>query len=219
MTDLRRLDNLAMIDSQSISFEAVPELSLPERISLVASPATEILPLKAGNAMGLDAAEERVVRELERFFRTGPFEFDFTGDIEVEGTAALIIDSEVPILNMIIWEFDVFDSAGNVVTVTLDDETGVILKMIYRRWRTGSYMSDNRNSFMAVATDEELHSAAQSLADMMADYYRALILLADYEFSGSLSYYRADLYTGEAVVPMFGVVRAISFTINERPPY
>jgi len=50
----------------------------------------------------------------------------------------------------------------------------------------------------------------------MTAYYGFDVELADYQFSGSLSYYKAEIIDGGLVVPMYGVVRATGFTINER---
>jgi len=216
ITDSRRLDNLVLIDSQSVSFDSVPELSLPDRIALVANKNTELLAVTTSNTMNFGAAERRAVRELTRFFRDGPFELDCHELTVEEGAATLIIDTAVPTNNMIIWELTLVDPSDNSVTVTIDDEIGVILKIIYRRGRRSPDSADTGNMTPPAPTDEELYSAALSLTKMMVDYYGLPIELADYEFSGSVSFYKAYLSGGGEVIPMFGVVRANSFTMNER---
>jgi len=224
ITDSRRLDSLVLIDSQSISFDSVPELGLSERIALVANLGTEILALRSGNNMGLDAAENRAARELARFFRNSLFELNFYELTIEEGAAAFIIDPADPALNMIVWELTMIDLSGNAVTVTIDDETGIILKLIYRQGRRVLHPDGGRpdgGSFswtteMPVLSNEELRYAAQSLVEMMTEYYGQSVVLGDYEFAGSVSYYRADLLSDGPAIPMYGVVRAMNFSMNER---
>ena len=214
VTDMRRLDSLTMIDSQSISFDFTSELSLPARLALAASPNTERLPVKTGNSMDEETAASRAAHELARFFRGAEFGLDYSQLSVAEGSAALIIDTVAPAQNMIVWEFDMFDPVGNSVAVTIDDETGVIVRLIY-------ILSD-RSGFRTAwesyrtTTDGQLLYAAQSLTEMMTGYYGMTVELSDYEFSGDLSFYRADIENGGLVVPMYGVVRATNFTMNER---
>jgi len=210
VTDSKRLENLIMVDSQSISFDSAPELDLPERLTLIANPNTEILPLKTGNAMDADAAKLRINQELERLFLGSPFQFDFRGHTVEESLASLVIDSKVPTHNMIVWELVLIDSSENSVTATLDDETGLILKLIYKLGNKGNAI------IVTGSSDDAFYSAAQSLAEMMKKYYGFPVTLADYEYSKKLAYYRADLFGGGRVIPMYGAVRASSFTINER---
>ena len=212
VTDLRRLDSLTLIDSQSISFDFSPELSLPERIALTASPYTERLPVITGNSMQEETAGARAARELARFFGGGPFELDYSELSFDEGSAVLIIDAAAPEQNMIIWEFELQDPAGNTVTVAIDDETGIIVRLIYVLGGSGPIMETE--TFRS--QDERFFAAANNLADMMKSYYGVPVELADYQFSGSLSYYRADIDNGGQIIPMYGVVRAMNFTMNER---
>jgi len=210
VTDMRRLDNLAMIDSDRISFEASPDLSLLERIALAANSNTEKLPLKTGNAMDVEAAKERALQELERFYSRDAFRFEFSEHIVEESTASLVIDTMEPALNMIVWELILVDPSENVLTVTIDDETGVILRLVHR-------LVNADQQIAASALDDELHMTAQMLADMMTAYYGLTVELGDYLFSGHLSYYRADISDRRGlIIPMYGVVRASSFTMNER---
>ena len=216
ITDSRRMDSLIMVDSQSTSFDTAAELALPERIALAANPQTEILPMKTGKAMDADTAKERVDRELARLFYNSPFRFDFNGYTVEESAAALVIDAAVPTLNMMIWELMLQDRSENTVTVALDDETGLILRLIYR-------FGGDRDDFLVEAgandpSDDAFYPTARSLAEMMREYYGLAVTLADYELGGnsSMAYYRADLFGGNRIIPMYGVVRATSFTINER---
>jgi len=212
-TDSRRLDNLVMIDSVSISFDSTPELTLHERIALVASRNTEMLPLKTGNAMDFDAAKEATVSELTRFFRGSPFRFDTRGHVVEDGAAALVIDAAVPEFNLRIWEFILVDRAGNKVTVTIDDETGLILRMIYKLSDSGGSLTGDEPSG---SSNSVFHDSALKLTEMMKEYYGHNLTLADYHYSGNIAYYRADLFGGSRVIPMYGAVRAASFTIHER---
>jgi len=218
ITDSRRLDNLVLIDSQSVSFDSVQELSVPERLALVANKNTEYMAVTTSNYMNFGAAERRAVRELARFFRGGPFELDYSELTVEEGAATLVIDAAVPTNNIIIWELILVDPSDNTVTVTIDDEIGVILKIIYRRGRRNPDSGEASNTMPPASSDEELHAAALSLAEMMMDYYGYPVELADYEYGGSLSWYKAYLSggVGIGVIPMFGVVRANGFTMNER---
>lgn len=220
ITDSRRLDNLVMIDSQSVNFETAPELALPERIALVASPTTELLALKTGKVMDFETAGGRVVAELVRFFTGGPFKFAADKSVMEECTAAFVIDSENPSINIIVWEIVLSDLYGNVVNVTMDDETGMILKLIYR-FGSGGRLPDGAQGPSAGIgqTDEEFRAAALRLTEMMASYYGLTITLADYKFSGSLAYYRADISGDKELIPMYGVVRASDFTMNEKLLY
>ena len=213
VTDLGRLDNLIMIDSQSVGVHSTQELAKTERIALAASPNTEILSLKTGNEMGIDEAKETTSKELANFFGDGPFQFDFSEYTVVEGVAALIIDAKVPTLNMIVWEFALVDRLGNTVTVMIDDETGMILKLIYGYGDMNDYPNATESQG---SLDEQFYATARSLTEAMKEYYGLLVTLADYEFSDSMAYYKAEIISGNRIIPMYGVVRATSFTMNER---
>lgn len=213
VTDMHRLNNLVLVDSQRISFDTAPELSLAERISLAANAGAEVLPLNTGSAMNSETAEERASAEIARFFRGGAFDFNYNYIQINEGVPSLIIDTMAPTNYMIVWEFDIIDDSGNSVTLILDDEIGVIVRLIYR--------IGNRDNAMITeghfqSQDELFHTAARRLSEMMTAYYGVSVVLGDYQFSGSLSYYRLDITEGGLVIPMYGVVRATSFTINER---
>ena len=210
VTDMRRLDNLAMVASERISFEAAPDLSLLERIALASNSNTENLPLKTGNAMDEEAAKEKALQELERFYSQDAFRFEIRELAVEESTASLVIDTMEPALNMIVWELVLADPSENIVTVTIDDETGVILRLVHR-------LASAESQAISRPLDDELHTTAQMLVDMMTAYYGLAVELGDYLFSGSLSYYRADVTDRRGVIiPMYGVVRARSFTMNER---
>jgi len=213
VTDMRRLDNLVMIDSQRASFDASPELALNERISLAASSNTEMLPLSTGNYMDNETAGEIAVQEITRFFRGGSFELDYEELSFDDGSAALVIDSIVPTRNMIIWEFLMHDPAGNSVSVTIDDETGLIVRIVYRLGNRNDPMFEQ---WTTGTPDDVFFIAARILTEMMTEYYGQAVILADYQFSGNLSYYRADMSGGGITISMYGVVRASSFTMNER---
>ena len=213
ITDMRRLDNLVLIDSQRINFDTAPELSLAERISLAANRGAEILPLNTGNTMDSETAEARAIAEVTRFFHGGVFDFNYNNVQASEGLPSLIIDTLAPTNYMIIWEFEIIDNLGNFVTIILDDEKGVIVRLIYR-------LGSGSNSLIYVghfeSQDELFFVAAKRLSEMMTIYYGQNVALGDYQFSGSLSYYRLDMSESGVVIPMYGVVRATSFTINER---
>ena len=218
ITDSRRLDNLITIDtidSQSISINSTPGLALYERIALVANPKTEILPINAGYSMEYDDAKEKAEVELARFLSGSPFQFSFSGCTVEESAAALVVDTAVPTLNLIIWEFVLLDSSENKVTVTIDDETGLILRLIYRLGNKNDSLTEISKQG---SSDDRFNSVAQSLADMMGEYYGLRVRLADYQLSGngSIAYYRADVFGGNRIVPMYGAIRATNFTMNER---
>jgi hypothetical protein len=151
--------------------------------------------------------------ELEKLFEDGPFRFDFDGYSVNEGGAALVIDeSTTPPLSAIVWELELSDESKNTISLTLDDETGFILKLIYR-------LGNKDNSLIESGTgslDQRCYSVARGLADMMRKYFGFSVTLGDYQFRGSIAYYRADIFGGGRAIPMFGVIRATSFTLNER---
>jgi len=211
--DGRRFDNLTMIDSQSISFDAAPELGLFGRLTIVANSNTEVLPLKSGNVMDPDAASERVVKELKRFSENKALRLDYSKYVLEESEALLVVDSLIPTHSLIVWQMTLADPSGDAVTVVIDDETGVILRLVQRRLSAVDFVIASKSP---EPTDEELYAAAQSLTEMMTVYYGFAVLLADYEYSGSLSYYKAEITDGWFVIPMYGVVRATGFTMNER---
>ena len=219
ITDSRTLGNLVTIDSQSMSFETSQELDLPGRIAFVASPNTENLPLKTGQVMDNDAARERAKSEVERFFADGLFKFAFEKQYVEECSAAFVIDTANPSVNIIVWELAISDPAGNSVYVIIDDETGVILKLIYRLGSGGAMAEGSGAASGSGRLDEEFRAIATALAEMMTSYYSLPVTQADYEFSGSMAYYRNDMFGGGDVVPMYGVVRATDFTMNEKLMY
>jgi len=216
VTDSRRLNNITMIDSQSIVIDSIPALSLSERIVLTANPNSELLAWKTGNVMDLEAAERRAVLELSRFFRGGPFRFDFHSCTVEESSAVFIIDPEVPTASIVVWELTLVDERDNSAMLTIDDETGVILKIIYKQGLNNQTGAGAGDAPANVITDEELYETAQKLTEMMNEYYSLSISLADYYNRGSFSYYRADIDEQSRTIPMFGVVRATSFTMNEK---
>ena len=220
ITDSRRLDNYVMTDTQSISFDAAPDLDLLDRLSLVASPNTETMPLKTAQVMTISQAYEIAVKELKSLLRGSPIDFDFYAHSADECSAAFIIDADDPSVNMIIWELELTDLAGNILVVTMDDETGTILKLIYRWGETeidGPGFSNKEVGFGN--TDKEFYDTVYRMSINMAEYYGLPVALADYQYSGSLAYYRADMYGGSQVISMFGVVRSTSLTMNEKLSY
>jgi len=118
---------------------------------------------------------------------------------------------------MVVWDMTLIDPSENTVMVTVDDEMGMILRLVVR-WRTGGVtLTETGASANSAPSDAELYTAALSLAELMTDYYKLPVELADYLFSESFSYYKAEISGGRAyVTPMYGVVRATGFTMNER---
>jgi len=216
VTDSGRLNNITLIDSQSIIFEALPKLSMPERLELVANPNTEMVVWKSGNVMDAEAAEKRAILELTRFFSGSMYNFNFK-DYSVEDNVTLfIIDPQEPTVNLIVWELTLIDSNENNANIIIDDETGYIMKIVFRQGRASRNLPGVDETQPATATDEDLYAKASNLTELMSAYYGLSISLADYHYSGSISYYKAEIHDHGRIIPMFGVVRASSFTLNER---
>jgi len=217
VTDMRRFDNLILIDTQSIRFDSAPELSLLDRLLIAANTSTESLPLKTGNVMDGDAAAECVLRELERFSRLSPWDVDYSGYAVEESTASLMIDTMIPTLNMVVWDLTLTDTSDNTIMVTVDDEMGIILRLVVR-WRSGNVtMTGADSSGASTPSDAELYNVAQVLTEMMTDYYGLHVELADYLFSETFSYYKAEIADSRiSSIPMYGIIRANGFTMNER---
>ena len=218
IADSGRFENLIMIDSQSISFDSAPELGIPDRIALIANSGAEIMPLISGNAMDEEKAGATAIREFTRLLLGGPFDFDFRTCKVEECASAFVIDTVNPSLNMIVWELTLSDAPDNKAILTVDDETGMILKIILRQAVRNQNTAAENNASQQSLTNEELLKNALSLTELMKEYYSLPIILGDYYFNGSYSYYRADLPDGGRVIPMFGVVRSTGFTMNERVP-
>jgi len=223
VTDMRILDNLIIVDTPSISFDAAPELGLLDRLALAANSNTELVPLITGNIMDADAAAERVYLELERLARLNPWEVDFNEYVIGESSASLVIDTMIPALNMVVWDFIMTDPSENAVTVTVDDDTGVILRLVFKLGVGGLSLIEAESagkpdlSEPQLPSDEAFSEIALSLTEMMADYYRHPVVLADYLFSESFSYYKAEISDSRNhTIPMYGVVRTTGFTMNER---
>ena len=217
ITDRRRLDNITTIDSQSVVFNSIPSLSLVDRLTLVANPNAELIAWKSGNVMDAESAERKAIQEFSRFLRDSQYEFDFFSCSAAEISAVFIIDTENPAVSMIVWELILTDKRENMATVTVDDETGVIIKIIYREGRSAQNGTGTGNQSIE-HIDETLRDSAFGLVKLMAEYYDMEITLADYQIraNGGLSYYRGDLTSGSMILPMFGVVRASGFSMNER---
>ena len=214
--DARKLDHIVTIGAQSISFDAAPELSLSDRITLAASPKMESTTLATGQVMDTDAAKVKIVSELKKFFRDSPFVFKTDGCTIVDCTAVFIINTEDPSINMITWEFSLRDLNSCEVIAIIDDETGVILKLIYKQVSSaaGQAGSAAEESYSSIA--EKMYSNALQLVKMMTSYYGQSVGLGDYQHGTDLMYYRADMYSGPSFIPMYGVVRPNGFTMNER---
>ena len=217
VTDMRRFDNLIILDTQSIIFDPAPELSLLDRLLIAANTSTESLPLKTGNVMDGDAATECVFRELERFSRLSPWDVDYSSYVVEESSASLMIDTMIPTLNMVVWDLTLTDTSDNTILVTVDDEMGVILRLVVR-WRSGNInMTGSVPSGASAPSDAELYNVALILAEMMTDYYGLPVELADYLFSETFSYYKAEIADSRiSSIPMYGIIRANGFTMNER---
>ena len=214
--DTRMLNNLATIDAQSISISTDPVLGLSQRIALAASPNTELWALTTGQVMEMETAKTRAAREIARFFRGGSDEF-VAGDYDVEdGSAVLVIDSEDTSVTLIMWEFKVFDRQKNEITITIDDETGMILKLIYQQGIAEPLPEESIGEKASGLSGDDLRDVALRLTEMMTAYYGLTIRLGDYQLGNNLAYYRADIYSGGPITPMYGVVRATGFTMNER---
>ena len=215
--DARMLDNLLIVNAQSISFETEPELSLPERIALAASQNTEMLYLATGKTMSMETAKAAAVRELSELFSFSSFEFSTDDCVVEDGTVAFIVEADNPSVNMIVWEFRVLDHNANEVIVTTDDETGFVMKLIYQQRRGALTYKESLEDGYPIDRDKT-YVIAMQIADMLTEYYGFPVRLGDYQLSSSIAYYRTDMYgRGEGlVIPMYGVIRESSFTINER---
>ena len=216
--DGRRLDNLILIEAQSMSFESAPDLNISKRIALSANPNADILALTTGQTMEREAAEKTAIRELAKFFSGTLFEFAYNGFTVEEGSALFVVDSEDPMVNIIIWEFRILDRNGNMVTMTIDDETGMILRLIYQKGSGYLAVASEAGTDASGLSDIEMLNIVTLLTKSMTSYYGIPVSMGDYYFGGSLAYYRADILgTGTFIpVPMYGVVRSTGFTMNER---
>lgn len=215
MADAGRLGNITTIDSQSVVYESKPTLSLPERLALAANPNAELIGWISGNVMDEAGAERKAILELNRFLRDSPYEFDFRAYTTQESSAIFIIDPELPTVNMVVWELTIADKADNTAIITIDDETGVILRIIFSQ--AGRSQNEAGGGGAAAGpTEEGLLADASSLVESMAEYYSLQIILADFANGRNRAYYRADITDSGRFVRMFGVVRATGFTMNER---
>jgi len=213
ITDMRRLDNLTRVDSEFIRLEAAPYLTISERLALAGNSNTNTMPLTTGLTMDSVEASAVARREITRFFSGGGFTLNYMTSTISDGIASFIIDRDQPSLYMIIWEFEMVDDLGNSVIAIIDDATGIIMRLIYRQGNGGRNLIDVPEN---TSTDEMLFIAARALAYMMNRYYELYVILADYNFATTLAFYRADVTEGSNVIPLYGVVRASSFTMNER---
>ena len=217
VTDMRRFDNLIIVDTQSVSFDAAPELGLLDRLAIAANTSTESLPLKTGNVMDGDAAAECAFQELERFSRLSPWETDFDSYVVEESAASLMIDTMIPTLNMVVWDLTLTDPSENTIMVTVDDEMGVILRLVVRLKAGSITTTGAKSSDTPAPSDMELFNVAKALTEMMTDYYGLPVELADYLFSETFSYYKAEISDSRVHnIPMYGVISANRFTMNER---
>jgi len=214
--DSRRLDSIISVEAKSISISADPILDLPQRIALVASPNTEMLALTTGRAMGTELAETRVIHELARCFRGNIFGFDANDCVVEDYSVLFAIDAKDPTANIIVWEFKIVDSSSNEVLVSIDDETGIILKLIYQLGNGGSFSAESGDEKPEGLAGDDIYTTALQLTKMMTEYYGKPVELGDYVLSGNIAYYRGDMYDAGEAISMYGVVRSNSFTMNER---
>ena len=214
--DARRLDNITTVEAPSISISADLSLNLPQRIALVASPNTEMLAITTGRAMGAEMANARALREIARFFRGSLFDFD-ADDCAVEDYSVMFaIDAEDPTANLIVWEFKIIDRNSNEALVSIDDETGLIIKLIYQLGDGAFSPAGRGEKKPSGPADDVIYETALQLTETMTAYYGMPVALGDYALSGNIAYYRAEMRGSWVAVPMYGVVRSSSFTMNER---
>ena len=214
--DARKLENLVVTDAQSILFSSDPELNLPGRIELAANSSTEVLALATGQVMERSTAESKAIEELAKLFGERTFEFVFDECIVEEGSSGFAVNSTDPSESMITWEFKILDRFDNEATVMIDDETGIILKLIYRRGNGVLNPRITEGANASLLSDEETRNIATQLTEMMTAYYGFPVGLGDYQFNGNIAYYMAYMSDGNSVIPLYGVVRATGFTMNER---
>ena len=208
--DRQSLGKLIITDSSSISYEATPDLPLTSQLRLMANTNAESAQLKTGKNMDSEAAFRKVMTELRWFDKGGELGFDYASCSATEIQAGFVIHTEDPSINMIIWLFQLVDAEGNTLAVVIDDETGLIMHMFYRR---GVTKAEPR--LAEGYGDAELEKFAYRLAELMNDYYGYDVSIKEYAFIGSLGYYNAELRSGETVIPLYGIVQESGFSINE----
>ena len=208
--DKQTLGKLIMTDSSSISYEAAPDLALTARLKLISSSSSESAALKNGKNMDRAAALRKVITELKRFDLAGEMGFIFDNCAAEEVQVGFVINTEDPSVNMIIWAFQLRDIDGRQIMVIIDDETGVILQMIYRHGDAPPKL--HPDGIIDVA---DMEKTANLLADMMTDYYGCPVNIKEYEQTGNLGYYNAEILSDGVLIPLYGIVRESGFTINE----
>jgi hypothetical protein len=175
-----------------------------------------MLALTTGQVMGTDTARTRAIRELDRFFKGGFCDFVVDNCTVESYSVMFVIDAEDPTSNIIVWEYKMVDRLSNEVIVSIDDETGMIIRLIYQLGKGTLHQAGSGGGSPTGMSEDDIRAAAAHISEMMTSYYGTPVRLGDFMLSGNIAYYRGDMYNAGAVIPMYGVVRANSFTINER---
>ena len=209
--DTQAIGKLNIEDSNSISVETNPEMTLSERLTLISISNSLSVPVKNGKKLNIVTSFDRVVADLKSVFVEDGLGFDFDKvTVDLQETL-LIIDADDPSINMLVWRFVLQSPSGETITLVMDDETGTILQLIYKFNQNSLIVSDKRPNLSA-----EFNEIGITLSQLLTDYYGVTVTLSEFELLGSLGFYKAELWESGLAIPMFGIIQNGSISINDR---
>lgn len=130
LKDKTTLGHVDVRNTQSVSFETKPELGIIDRLRMKNSSGS--LMLYNGKNMDAQEACQDVLTELGKFNSNALFDIDLQSCAMTYSSVEFLIDSSDPAKNVIVWNISLEDQSGNMVTASVDDETGILLSVNYR---------------------------------------------------------------------------------------
>lgn len=161
--DRQTVGRLDVIEG-SISYEAQSDLGIIDRLKMITSAAS--IPLDNGKKLDADTAYQRALTEIDKFNSKAIIDFNFSACKLIRDSVSFYIDAADPTKNMIVWNLTIQDE-GHTISVTVDDETGILLNLNYSR---DIPVVKTRSDMISLPSGTPLADPAV-MADSIADYY------------------------------------------------
>jgi hypothetical protein len=126
--DRQTIGELTITDGSGVSYETKSELKIIDRLKMMTE--ARRVDLDNGKNMDADAAYQSALEELGKFEDRGIIALDLESCRLSELRVAFFIDSSDPSKSMIVWDLYIQNGTYNI-NVAVDDETGVLLAMLF----------------------------------------------------------------------------------------
>ena len=173
--DMSIIGKMETSEAQNLRLEDSSDMSLIERMAMYAYN-YNIIELQTGRYLTSETVEDTVIRELQRLKLCSLIGFDYGSSYMSYSTVQFKVDSTDPEKNLITWYINYIDAYDNVLTLVLDDETGVILCMQYHNMNYDNYSYGATNYAQTLFSSEQRNSLQSTLdpeliAQMFTEYW------------------------------------------------